>query len=171
MWMGRFSKVAVLRTTSWLEIKAKIRSGMLSPNTKYGAYLIMEITERAYGLDSMPCETSVEVVGNHRHHVSATTAYLQCPHSSKQQTERLFYTNRRMQNKMKINNGGDEHRLPCKRKDGWMEIELGEFFSGQTTMDGDDDEAITVSLKEVKGYQLKAGLIIEGIELRPNTKH
>ena len=42
-----------------------------------------------------------------------------------------------------------------------MEIELGEFFSGEA------NEEVKMSLMEVKGYQLKGGIIIEGIEVRP----
>ncbi|GMY21814.1 F-box protein PP2-B15-like [Fagus crenata] len=49
----------------------------------------------------------------------------------------------------------------CEREDGWMEIELGEFFSGEAY------EEVKMSLMEVKGYQLKGGLIIEGIEVKP----
>ncbi|KAK7839770.1 f-box protein pp2-b10 [Quercus suber] len=48
-----------------------------------------------------------------------------------------------------------------ERKDGWMEIELGKFFSGEA------NEEVKMSLMEVKGYQLKGGIIIEGIEVRP----
>ena len=48
-----------------------------------------------------------------------------------------------------------------EREDGWLEIELGEFYS-----DGSDEE-VKMSLKEVKGEHLKYGLIVEGIELRP----
>ena len=63
----RFSEVAELRTTCWLEIRGKINTQILSSNTRYGAYLIMKISNRAYGLDSIPSEVSIEVgnkVGN-----------------------------------------------------------------------------------------------------------
>ena len=35
-----------------------------------------------------------------------------------------------------------------------MEIELGEFFSGEA------NEEVKMSLMEIKGYQLKGGLVI-----------
>ena len=44
-----------------------------------------------------------------------------------------------------------------------MELELGDFFNG----DQGDDEEVKMSLREAKGYHLKGGLIIEGIEVRP----
>ena len=56
-----------------------------------------------------------------------------------------------------------DNRVLNKREDGWMEIELGEFFNGE------GDEEVKMSLKEIKGHQLKGGLIIEGIEVRPKT--
>ncbi|WVY95287.1 hypothetical protein V8G54_034375 [Vigna mungo] len=60
-----FEEAAELRTISWLEIKGSINSGMLSPNTLYGAYLKVKIADRAYGLDVLPSEVSVEV-GKHK---------------------------------------------------------------------------------------------------------
>ncbi|KAJ6974228.1 F-box protein PP2-B15-like [Populus alba x Populus x berolinensis] len=120
---SRFSEVAVLRTMCWLEIVGMIKTQMLTPNTKYGAYLVLKITDRSYGLDLMPSEISVEVL------------------------------------KSRVAEG--EGRVPSERDDGWLEIELGEFFSGE------NDEEVKMSLMEVKGHHLKGGLIIEGIEIRP----
>jgi len=50
--------------------------------------------------------------------------------------------------------------VATKREDGWMEIKVGEFFSGEK------EEEVTMSLMEVS-YPLKGGLIVEGIEVRP----
>lgn len=48
------------------------------------------------------------------------------------------------------------------RGDGWMEIEMGcQFLIEQ----GDDDDAVECRVTE--GSNLKSGLIVEGIELRP----
>uniref|UniRef100_A0A2N9I9B5 F-box domain-containing protein n=1 Tax=Fagus sylvatica TaxID=28930 RepID=A0A2N9I9B5_FAGSY len=152
---SRFSEVAELRTTCWLEIHGKIKTEILSPNTKYGAYLIMKISNRAYGLDSIPSEMSIEV-GNK---VCNGMAYLRNEDCKKQQMESLFYRNRNEMLRKRVIEGGE--RFPSEREDGWMEIELGEFFSGEAY------EEVKMSLMEVKGYQLKGGLIIEGIEVRP----
>ena len=81
--------MAELRTTCWLEIHGKIKTKILSPNTKYGAYLIMKISNRAYGLDSIPFEMSIEV-GNK---VCNGMAYLRNEDCKKQQMESLFYRN------------------------------------------------------------------------------
>ena len=82
--------MAELRTTCWLEIHGKISTQILSPNTRYGAYLIMKISNRAYGLDSIPSEVSVEV-GNE---VCHDMTYLCHEDRKKQQMECMFYRNR-----------------------------------------------------------------------------
>ncbi|KAF8012123.1 hypothetical protein BT93_I0297 [Corymbia citriodora subsp. variegata] len=51
---------------------------------------------------------------------------------------------------------------PKERRDGWLEIELGEFW----TKDGEDGE-VEMSVLETKGGNWKGGLILEGIEIRP----
>ncbi|XP_021282280.1 F-box protein PP2-B15-like [Herrania umbratica] len=155
---SRFPEVAELKTVSWLEIHGKIRSKTLSPNTRYGAYLLLKITDRAFGLDLIPSEMSLEV-GNGAKFTN--TAYLRSQDSKKQRMENLFYGNRKQMLKSRVIEGDD--RVLSKREDGWMEIELGEFFNGES------DKEVKMSLMEFKGHQLKGGLIVEGIELRPKS--
>ncbi|KAJ8752540.1 hypothetical protein K2173_004828 [Erythroxylum novogranatense] len=158
---SRFSEVAVLTTISWLEIQGKIRTGMLSPNTRYGAYLILKIAARAYGLDLLPSEISVEV-GNQV--TNGTACLRRGQDEKKQQMERLLYGNRMQMLKSRVIEG--DERVPVERKDGWLEIELGEFFNGES------DEEVKMRFMEVKGHHLKGGLVIEGIEVRPkDSKH
>lgn len=153
---SRFAEAAELKTADRIEIGGKIRTKMLSPNTVYGAYLIMRISNQSFGLDSIPSEISVTMGHNV---ITTNTAYLRPQDEKKQQMQSLFYANRVQMLKMRVNEG--DERLPIERKDGWMEINLGEFFSGEV------DEEISMSLMEIKGHQLKGGLIIEGIEVRP----
>ncbi|KAG5073118.1 hypothetical protein AAZX31_03G213900 [Glycine max] len=151
---SRFPEAAELRTVSWLEIEGKIRTRILTPNTSYSAYLIMNVSHRAYGLDFAPSEVSVTVGKN----VRRGKAYLGHKDENKRKMETLFYGNR---TEVLRNAAFDEGiASPSKREDGWMEIELGEFFNGE------GDEEIKMCLREV-GYQLKGGLVLEGIQLRP----
>ncbi|XP_028780938.1 F-box protein PP2-B15 [Neltuma alba] len=152
---SRFSVVAHLRTVSWLEVKCSVRTGILTPNTWYGAYLIMKVSHRAYGLDSAASEVTVEV-GNV---VRKGKSYLCSRCEREQKMETLFYGNRR---EMLRGSPGTEEdqKFPSTREDGWMEIELGEFDSGE------EDQEVKMSMMEA-GYQLKAGLILEGIQIRP----
>lgn len=159
----RFSESAELITTDRLEINGKIPTRILSPNTKYEAYLIVKVTKRAYGLDLVPAETCVESKSGQ---IVKNTTYLCCLDEKKQQMKRLLYGNReeRMALTVKADSGDRKRREPKGRDDGWIEIELGEF----ETRKGEDDE-VSMSLTEVKGYQLKGGIVIDGIEVRPKS--
>ena len=144
-----------LKSIPSIEIEGSLNTQELSPNTTYGAYLMIQVTDRAFGLDSIASEISVS-----KDECSVSnTAYL-CPvNERKQQLESLLFMNRRrMMEKLVVEGEG---RRPIKRDDGWMEIELGEFFVGEKS------EEVIMTLMEIKGHQLKGGLIIEGIEIRP----
>ncbi|KAF8038853.1 hypothetical protein BT93_B1415 [Corymbia citriodora subsp. variegata] len=145
---SRFQEVAELRTTHWLEIEGQMPTAMLSPNTLYEAYLIMKISHRAYGLDVMPSQASIELQNQV---VFTSTAILQKGHQESRNRRRPGVEG--------------EAKVPMEREDGWMEVEVGEFFNGGGG--GHNREVVKVSFKEVKGYQLKGGLVIEGIEVRP----
>ncbi|TKY61539.1 F-box protein PP2-B15 [Spatholobus suberectus] len=156
---SRFAEAAELRIVSWLEIEGKIRTRILTPNTTYAAYLIMNVCHRAYGLDSAPSQVAV-TIGNKVHR---GRAYLGHKDENKRKMETLFYGNRTEVLRNAVLQG-EGIRVPSKREDGWTEIELGEFFSGES----ESDEEIKMSVREV-GYQLKGGLVLEGIEVRPKT--
>ena len=51
---------------------------------------------------------------------------------------------------------------PKVRSDGFLEIEMGEFFNS-----GLEDEVVEMGVLEIKGGQNKGGFILEGIEIRP----
>ncbi|KAL8237430.1 hypothetical protein R6Q59_018511 [Mikania micrantha] len=152
---SRFPEVIELKTITSLEIEGRIDTQDLSPNTTYGAYLIIKVSDRAFGLDSIPSETSIT-----KHECSVTNTTFLCPlDDQKQQFESLFFMNRRRMMDKRVVEGDD--RRPSTRGDGWLEVELGEFYVGEKS------ERVTMNLMEVKGHQLKGGLIIEGIEVRP----
>jgi len=48
------------------------------------------------------------------------------------------------------------------RSDGFLEIEMGEFFNSDL-----EDEVVEMGVLEIKGGQHKGGFILEGIEIRP----
>ncbi|KAL8088620.1 hypothetical protein AgCh_038408 [Apium graveolens] len=156
LFMHRFLEVAELKTTFDLKLHGSINTEILSQNTKYGAYIIIKLLNGAYGLDAIPSELSIKV-GDHE---VTSTAYLRNNFDSKRiQMLHLLYSNRLEMLKKKVVLG--EERAPQERKDGWLEIELGEFYSG------DRNEEVKLSLVEAKGHQLKGGLVVEGIEVRP----
>ncbi|KAI5658657.1 hypothetical protein M9H77_27450 [Catharanthus roseus] len=125
--------------TTWLDIQGKISTQILSPNTKYGAYLIINLAERVYGLEKMPSEASVEL----ENYKSLGLRKCSTGKVKANDEESLFVLPKK--------DSTMEEEVLVEREDGWLEIELGEFYN-----DGN-----------VKGNHVKAGLIVEGIEVRP----
>ncbi|XP_010024086.2 F-box protein PP2-B15 [Eucalyptus grandis] len=162
---SRFKEVAELRTIDRLQIEGSIKTNALSPNTLYGTHLIFKVSDRAFGLDLMPLETSIEMGS----WVRQGTARLQHPDQKKRHLEGLMYANR-LEMVRKYWEAEGDHRggggVPSERGDGWMEVEVGEFLVGSG---GEGDGEVRMSLREVKGYQLKGGLVVEGIEVRPKS--
>ena len=65
-----------------------------------------------------------------------------------------------------LNPDRDDDEDPPESSDGWMKMELGEFFCD----DGEEGEVV-FSLMEIKGGHWKRGLMLEGIELRPSSNN
>lgn len=51
-----------------------------------------------------------------------------------------------------------------QRQDGWMEVEMGDFFN-----DFEDDVLVEYKLWEVNTTFAKKGLVVEGVEFRPKS--
>ncbi|CAA0834670.1 F-box protein PP2-B15 [Striga hermonthica] len=138
--MSRFPESIELISVCRLEILGKFDTRMLSPNTTYGAYLVFQMTSRAFGLSASPFEVSVEV-------------------GDCKKTGRFYLK----QDECK---GQEESDVSpgalSPRGDGWSEVELGEFYVG-----GGAQKEVKMEFKEVKSEHLKGGLLVDGIELRP----
>ncbi|XP_021898947.1 F-box protein PP2-B15-like [Carica papaya] len=166
---SRFGEVAELRTICWLEIYGNIKIKMLSPRTHYTAYLIVKFANRAFGLDTLPSQVSVEVGNKIK---SRSTVYLRCSRqeSTKRVLETIMFLNRVSALRSRVVGAGGDgggRGVVREREDGWVEIELGRFFNGGGEEE-EEEEEVKMCLKEVTGEHLKGGLIVEGIELRPN---
>ncbi|MFX6572949.1 PP2 domain-containing protein, partial [Acinetobacter baumannii] len=139
---SRFPESVELIMVCWLDIRGKINSRMLSPNTTYAAYLVVRIEKRAFGLDALPSEFSVEV-GDYK-------------------TRGTIYLKRHECKREGLNDSHkEEEYVVCERGNGWLEIKLGEFYN-----DGSEKE-VNMLFRENSGEHLKGGLVVEGIELRP----
>ncbi|KAF5788112.1 putative phloem protein [Helianthus annuus] len=156
--LNRFAEVVELRMTSWLEIEGKIDTRILSPNTMYRAYLIVKVAHhRAYGLDVVPCEVLVEV-GEFCSRGTVTLSHNACV---KQSLERVCGENK-VEEGSRSKFEDNVARVGLERKDGWLEIELGEFYN-----QGMCEKEVKMSLREINGVHLKGGLVVESLEIRP----
>ncbi|XP_008789432.1 putative F-box protein PP2-B12 [Phoenix dactylifera] len=162
---SRFSEVAQLLIVWWLEIRGKIESRELTPETTYAAYLIFKVDQAAsQGLGFPNQETTVKLGAQ----VSKNTVKISPDDAETQRNRHMFrrFLNWRGMMVLPLAQDAEENsnaaRAPRARADGWMEMEMGEFYNDK----GEDGE-VEMSLMEVEGGNCKSGLIIQGIEIRP----
>ncbi|XP_058094697.1 F-box protein PP2-B10-like [Magnolia sinica] len=158
---SRFAEVAVLNSVCWLEIHGLINSRMLSPKTTYSAHFIMGYDVGSHGLEFPLAEVSVRLGSQ----VSEHTASLQSEENRSNRDRLWNMLNRpNMWRRTGAGNARCTARVPLPRSNGWSEIELGDCYN-----DEGDEGKVNMSLLEVKGGNWKAGVIIEGIEIRPKV--
>ena len=135
--MDRFSEVAELSCRWPLEINTKVETSILSRETTYGAYFVYKLVGRVCGFNERTVQLRVCCEGQEEH-----------------ENVRMVY----------FDPSRNVPPLPRARGDGWMEVEMGEFFNEQG-----EDGSVWCQLKEEDGcrYKNKSGIIVEGIELRP----
>ncbi|XP_076936745.1 putative F-box protein PP2-B12 [Bidens hawaiensis] len=160
---SRFTEVAELISVCSLEVSGKVNTSILSPNTTYAGHLVFKTTAEAYGFEYRPVEVCMGDSTNVR------MVYLD-PEAQNR---------RRLRSKRRIGIFGRlafasysevpspcEDNCPKQREDGWFEVEIGEYCY---SMGGDEVEEVEISVMEVKRGNLKSGLIIQGIEIRPKN--
>ncbi|KAK3414761.1 hypothetical protein EUGRSUZ_H00080 [Eucalyptus grandis] len=130
---SRFDQVAQLMYVWWFHIIGSIETKMLSTKTTYAAYLVFRFRNYKSGFHR-PAESRV-AVESHGHREWPTVI---------------------------LDPRGREPRSMRERGDGWLEIEMGEFYN-----ENGDDGTLDCGLKETDNYTIKRGLVVEGIELRP----
>ncbi|XP_071938218.1 F-box protein PP2-B11-like [Coffea arabica] len=141
---SRFREVAKLKAVCWLDIRGRIESQMLSTGTTYAAFLVFKIAEEYYGIEKA---TSLIRFVNHESDGEA-----------KRRAAPVHLVSREGMNHPAEFGG----KFPKMRTDGWMELELGKFYT-----DRGDDGQVEARLIEIISLHGKSGLIVEGIEFRP----
>lgn len=160
----RFAEGAELIDVCWLEIRGRIHSKMLSPNSTYAAYMVFKIADEFYGLDAPFQEASVSLGGRGSTKIVCVQSY----DSEDEEVPENYWPMsigpllrrraRRRDRRLVLDEGVT---VPQKRTDEWMELEMGEFINEE----GEDGE-VCFSLMETKGGNWKRGLIVQGIEIR-----
>lgn len=169
---ARFEEVAELVGVCWLEIRGWINTCMLSPSTMYGAYLVYKSTPAAFGFEYQPVEVSFGVAGTESD-APKRTVYLDPERGRRLQYQIVprrvgIFSRTRILGfeapRPPIPTENHDVQYPKQRSDGWLEIELGDFFNPAESA---DDKELELSVCEVKGGDWKGGLIIQGFEIRP----
>ncbi|RCV33163.1 hypothetical protein SETIT_7G060500v2 [Setaria italica] len=157
---SRFEEVTELLAVCWLEVSGKIDSGELSPDKKYSAYLVFRLLNESCGLD---CPTQQGFITRDGEIVSAKRIISLHPQTTAQEAAAESGDEQgrgRADEEVSITTVSVSY--PRERDDGWMEVELGEFYNRQ-----EDTGILAISLIEHVQLHWKKGLICEGIEIRP----
>ncbi|GLT87984.1 hypothetical protein SLE2022_060310 [Rubroshorea leprosula] len=134
---SRFPESAELLEVCWFNINRCINTCKLSSMTHYKAYLVYKLAARVDGFRNQPIEATVRLRGT----------------EGLQRTVFLHAEGEDVQN---------DYQYPIERGDGWLELELGEFFN-----EGGEDSILEIRIFHFDG-SWKRGVFIEGIEIRPN---
>ncbi|XP_010923972.1 F-box protein PP2-B11-like [Elaeis guineensis] len=148
---SRFAEVAELLTVCWLEVNGNIDTRLLSPRTTYVAYLVFKLASESYGLGPPPQLASVRLGA----YASEIDVCLQDDDDDDGDGDDSDDDDDQEE-------GGRWQQRRHLRDDGWMEIELGEFYN-----DVGDDGDVEMSCSSVKALHWKSGLIVQGLEVRP----
>jgi len=124
----------------WLDIRGVFSTLTLSPDTLYAAYFVFKMIN-PIGFKNRRVEVSVDFNGD-----DGSIKHVCLDGSS---------SGRRVAGLQR----------PSLRSDGWLEIEMGEFFNGGL------EDKVQMSVKEVKAGNWKSGLFVEGIEVRPKYEN
>ncbi|KAK3159381.1 hypothetical protein QOZ80_2AG0149390 [Eleusine coracana subsp. coracana] len=146
---SRFSEGAELLRFSILVIEGRIRCGMLSKNTNYGAYIVFKVTDKSFGLEypRFPPQYATLRVGKRPIVVGRRKVCLQALPSA---LARLI-------------EGPPRRFLPKRRADGWMKLEMAGF----RVLEGDVGD-VRLGLLQHRVNRIE-GLIVQGIEIRPQV--
>ncbi|XP_020199099.1 F-box protein PP2-B13-like [Aegilops tauschii subsp. strangulata] len=157
MFRDRFPHAVAFRKCGKIEISGKIHCKKLSENVTYAAYMVFKLHPAAFcGLDYPFQEASVSVGEGHK---SISQVCLQsCVEDEGDGGESpRIHVLESLEWEITL---GDDMAIPRRRDDGWMEVELGEFYNEE----GCEGEVL-VSLTET-ALTSKRGLILFGIEFR-----
>jgi len=130
--LDRFPEVVEIRDAFSLEIRGRINTFDLSRNTQYAAYLVFQMID-AQRFKNCLVTLSVGVKGGYP--ITYVGFLEPCVRTGL--------------------------RHASVRNDGWLEIEIGEFFNS-----GLEEEEVHMSVMEVRGAISMRGFFVEGIEVR-----
>ncbi|CAL4979922.1 unnamed protein product [Urochloa decumbens] len=138
---SRFAECAELLNVYWLTVIGEIPTVDLTPGTRYAVYLVYKLTMGAIGLKGVQM-ASIRLYGE----ITVCINRVSVDPAARGMAGGVAY--------------------PVTRGDGWMELKLAEFATDETLL---GEKVVIVDFREVNDHVKKSGLIIEGMEFRPNN--
>ncbi|KAL2640441.1 hypothetical protein AAZX31_06G253400 [Glycine max] len=136
---SRFYEVAMLKYMWWLEILGSLEAKFLSANTNYGVYFIFNFENHGSEFIYLNQYFQPRTYGD----------LVVCEGNINGYRKRVC-----------LDPPGEEVH---EREDGWMEVEMGEFFS-----EDHEDNLVGFKLWDMNS-QLTRFLVVEGVEFRPKN--
>uniref|UniRef100_A0A0E0CKR0 Protein kinase domain-containing protein n=1 Tax=Oryza meridionalis TaxID=40149 RepID=A0A0E0CKR0_9ORYZ len=141
----RFAECAELLNVYWLAVIGEIATEDLTPGTRYAVYLVYKLTGTAVGLRGGQTQrSSLRLYGE----ITVSTGKVSVdvvPAAARGMAAGVAY--------------------PVARGDGWMELKLAEFAADEKLL---GEKKVIVDFREENDHVKKSGLVIEGMEFRPN---
>ncbi|XP_059287304.1 F-box protein PP2-B10-like [Lycium ferocissimum] len=134
-YLTQIPEVAKLKWINCFDIRGKMETRILSKKTKYVAYLVFRLKNEFF----------------HNNIADAVVRFVDSQSHTKvdERTSLVSLSGRK-----------PSAKLPSKRGDGWMEIDMGNFFNGR----GEDGD-VEVRLMDKRDH-IKSRLIVQGIEFQ-----
>lgn len=143
----RFAECAELLNVYWLAVIGEIATEDLTPGTRYAVYLVYKLTGTAVGLRGGQTQrSSLRLYGE----ITVSTGKVSVdvvPAAARGMAAGVAY--------------------PVARGDGWMELKLAEFAADEKLL---GEKKVIVDFREENDHVKKSGLVIEGMEFRPNSE-
>ncbi|CAM0913815.1 unnamed protein product [Alopecurus aequalis] len=153
----RFLEAAKLLGVWWLEIRGKINSMMLSHNLTYAAYMVFKLADDGFDLLDFPFQEASVSAGSDSKRQVCLQSYMEVGDDGVPLKHILTSSDPTYHHpEVPLT---DDIILPRKRADGWIEVELGDFYNEE----GYNDE---VSFRLIETKEWKHGLVVWGIEIR-----
>ncbi|TVU03185.1 hypothetical protein EJB05_51287, partial [Eragrostis curvula] len=163
---SRFEEATELLAVCWFDVFDSFECKELSPNKKYAAYLVFNLADESCGLGYCPTQEAFIYMGDQI--VSAKRVVSFYPPTATQGTRLCSSdggSDSGMDRRGDVDEGGgpaeDETipvSYPSDRDDGWMEVELGEFYNHH----GDIGEMVSIRLTEIVQLHWKKGIVFGG---------
>lgn len=142
---SRFAECAELLNVYWLAVIGEIATEDLTPGTRYAVYLVYKLTGTSVGLRGGQTQrSSLRLYGE----ITVSTGKVSVdvvPAAARGMAAGVAY--------------------PVARGDGWMELKLAEFAADEKLL---GEKKVIVDFREENDHVKKSGLVIEGMEFRPN---
>uniref|UniRef100_A0ACD6APY3 Uncharacterized protein n=1 Tax=Avena sativa TaxID=4498 RepID=A0ACD6APY3_AVESA len=129
---------------------------MLSENLTYAAYMVFKLADNGF-VNSPFQDASVSVAGSDSTQQVCLQSYMEVGDDGVPQ-KHILTSHIPVDHHHEVPLT-DDIVLPRRRADGWMEVELGEFYNEEGF-----DDVVSVSLMETRTWTY--GLVVWGIEIR-----